>query len=180
MKKRQVSLINWQDFSLKIFPMNSFRKSYLLRYIFPMLVLGFLFSCSLILPKSPQPPRNNTKTILFKCDSYINHGMLLPVDVIYVTADDNLKEVTKIGPNVWFDSKERESWPHKQTLSLRSGIEVRLKLNKPPDTKYVVIFAPFFKGEDQEAQQIILPPDPEENKKEKEEVVWVGANSLYH
>jgi CDP-glycerol glycerophosphotransferase (TagB/SpsB family) len=106
--------------------------------------------------------------------------MLLPVDVIYVTADDNLKEVTKIGPIDWFDSKERESWPHKQTLNLRSGIEVRLKLNKPPDTKYVVIFAPFFKGEDQEAQQIILPPDPEESKKEKEEVVWVGANSLYH
>jgi len=160
--------------------MNSYLKNYLLRYVFAIFVLGFLSSCSLILPKSPQPPRNNTKTILFKCDSYINHGMLLPVDVIYVTADDNLKEVTKIGPIVWFDSKEREGWPHKQTLNLRSGIEVRLKLNKPPETKYVVIFAPFFKTDDQEAQQVILPPDSEENKKGKEEVVWVGANSLYH
>ena len=179
MKKRQASSINWQDFLLKIFSMKSFNKSNSLRNIFVIFVLGFLFSCSLIMPKSPQPPRNNTKTILFKCDSYINQGMLLPVDVIYVTADDNLKEVTKIGPIVWFDSKERESWPHKQTLNLRSGIEVRLKLNKPPETKYIVIFAPFFKAEDQEAQQVILPPD-EESKKEKEEVVWVGANSLFH
>ena len=179
MMRRQISSINWQDFSFNIYSMNIHNKFNFLQYILAIFILGFLFSCSLIMPKSPQPPLNNTKTILFKCDSDINQGMLLPVDVIYVTADDNLKEVTKIGPNDWFDSKERESWPHKQTLNLKSGIEIRLKLNKPPETKYVVIFAPFFKAEDQEAQQVILPPD-EKSKKEKEEVVWVGANSLYH
>jgi hypothetical protein len=146
-----------------------------------MLGLEFLISCGLILPKSPPPPPlNETKTILFKCDSYINQGMLLPVDVIYVTADDNVKEVTKIGPVGWFDSKERESWPHKQTLSLKNGLEIRLKLNKPPETKYIVIFASFFQAQDQESQQVILPPAPEKGKKTEEEVVWVSAKALYH
>jgi hypothetical protein len=112
---------------------------------------------------------------MFKCDSYINEKMGLPVDVIYITTDVDLKEVTKIGPNAWFDSQKREQWPFKQTLMLRSGEEILLKLSKPPETKFIVIFASFYQVKDQQVQQVILDPNSAE-----QEVVWVSAHALYH
>lgn len=110
-----------------------------------LFVLVLLTSCGIFKspPKPYIPPRNETKAILFKCDNYINQGMGLPVDVIYVTAEDNLKEVTKIGPDAWFDSEERKNWPFKQTLMLKGGEEIMLNLSRPPETKFIVIFASF-------------------------------------
>lgn len=99
----------------------------------------------------------------------------MPVEVIYIMADGNIKEVTKIGPDVWFDSKERESWPYKQTLMLRSGEEILLKLDRPEEIKFIVIFASFYLVKDQNVQQVILGPDAAE-----QEVVWVSAKALYH
>ena len=145
-----------------------------------LFLLGMLLAaCGLFGSKTDAPPRMETRSILFKCDRDINHGMLLPVEVIYITTDDSLKEVMEIGPDAWFDSKQRESWAHRQTVSLRSGIDARLILNKPPQTKYIVIFASYFRNEDPEAQQIVLSPDAE-TEAPAEEVVWVGAASLYH
>lgn len=158
--------------------MRRFNASIQIKIFTAFLALIVLHSCGLF-RSAPKPPRVNTQVIRFKCDSNINQGMLLPVEVIYVTADNNLKEVTAIGPDAWFDSKERESWAHRQTLSLRSGREVRLWLERPPETKYIVIFASFFQINDQEAQQVIIEPDPEK-KKAGEEVIWVGASAIYH
>jgi hypothetical protein len=148
-----------------------------MRTVFILLVLAMLYACALF-RSPPEPLRVDTLSILFKCDSEINQGMLLPVDVIFITADDNMKEVTKIGPTAWFDSEERQSWAHRQTLSLRSGVEVRLILNKPPETKSIVIFASFFQVEDQHAQQVIIEPDPEGNGA-VEEVIWVSSAAIY-
>ena len=145
--------------------------------VFILLVLAMLYACALF-RSPPKPLRVDTLSILFKCDSEINQGMLLPIDVIFITADDNMKEVTKIGPTAWFDSEERQSWAHRQTLSLRSGVEVRLILNKPPETKSIVIFASFFQVEDQHAQQVIIEPDPEGNGA-VEEVIWVSSAAIY-
>lgn len=138
------------------------------------LILLSAFSCCL-LPEPQKPPQNMTKTILFKCDNSINEGMILPVDVIYITADSGLKEVVKIGPDAWFDSEERDLWLFKQTLMLGGGDEILLKLSKPPETKFIVIFASFFKVKDKKVQQVILHPDAIE-----QEVVWVAAQALYH
>lgn len=101
--------------------------------------------------------------------------MGLPVDVIYITGNDNLKEVTQIGPDAWFDSKEREDWTFKQTLMLKGGQEIILKLSKPPETQFIVIFASFYEVMDPKVQQVILTPNAAE-----EEVIWVSAHALYH
>jgi hypothetical protein len=132
-------------------------------------------SCGGKKPLVPPPPRNKTETVLFRCDRHINAGMALPVEVIYVTADDSLKQVTQIGPDAWFDSKEREGWPFKQTFMLTGGQEILVKLKKPAETKFVVIFATFYKVKDKKAQQVILDPNGEE-----QEIIWVAAGALYH
>lgn len=148
-----------------------------LQHITVLSALALLPSCSCFLfpPKPYIPPLNETTSILFRCDSYINEGMALPLDVIYITAEGDLKEVTKIGPDAWFDSQERERRPFKQTLMLRSGEEVLLKLAKPPETKFIVIFASFYQVENQQDQQVILAQDAPQQV-----VIWVGAKALYH
>jgi hypothetical protein len=151
---------------------SSHRKLYLT--VLPALLL--LSSCGLFSRSKPYiPPRNKTDSVVFKCDRYINKGMALPVDVIYVTGDDNLKQVTAIGPDAWFDSKEREDWAFKQTLMLKGGDEIILDLSKPPETRFIVIFASFYQVKDQKVQQVIFTPDAG-----KQEVIWVGAQALYH
>ncbi|MEE4359339.1 MAG: hypothetical protein V2I97_22905 [Desulfococcaceae bacterium] len=156
-----------------MFAMLSLKKTEIRKIvIFPAAVL--LLSCGLF-SSDPPPPRNETKSILFKCDKYINSGMLLPAELIYVTADDDLKQITAIGPDAWFDSKEREKWPFKETFMLRSGQDYLLRLTKPPDCKSLVIFTSFFQVKEAEAQQVILTTDAKEK-----EVIWIGAESLYH
>lgn len=137
-------------------------------------LVSILASCGLF-SKTPPPPRNKTLTLLIKCDKIINQDMLLPADLIYVTEKDDLKAVLKIGPDKWFYAKERDNWPHKHSLELRSGEDVLVKLKKPPDTVSVVIFVNFYKVEDQKAQQVILSTDAA-----VEEVIWVAKNTLYH
>ncbi len=102
--------------------------------------------------------------------------MLLPTEVICLTNDEQLGEVSGVGPNDWFESKIRKKHPFKHTLMLRNGEDRLLKLKKmPPDAKYVVVFASYYQVEDQEPQQIILTTDAE-----RKEVIWVSAASLYH
>jgi hypothetical protein len=132
-------------------------------------------SCGLFFPKTPPPPRNKTQTLLLKCDKRINQNMLLPVDIIYVTEGDDLKAVLKVGPNKWFYAEERDSWPHRQSLELRSGEDVLVTLKKPPDVVSVVIFVNYYQVEDQKAQQVILSTDAA-----TEEVIWVAKSTLYH
>lgn len=167
------------DFSINNSASGCLRKRFIGRLLFiPALVA--LVSCGLFSSRPPSAPRNQTKTILFKCDRFINQGLLLPVDVIYVTANDNLKEITQMGPLSWFDSKQRDGWPYKQTLNLKSGVDVRLRLDKPPDTTYIVIFASFFQVNDAAAEQVILPPTAGKDQGAQGQVIWVAARALYH
>lgn len=143
-----------------------------------LLVLGFpliLSSCGLFSSDISPPPRNGTQEILFLCDKKINSGMQLPVEVIYIRADEDPKQVIDIGPDAWFDSEERDKWPYKETFFLRSGIEKRLRLEKPPETTAVVVFFSFFQVREPDDQQVILETDALE-----QEVIWVGANRVYH
>jgi len=166
-----------QDFFPNFSPMKKLMTIPVKPYVAVLSALLILSSCRCFLfpPKPYVPPRSQTETILFKCDRTINEGMGLPVDVIYITGDDNLKEVTQIGPDAWFDSKEREDWTFKQTLMLKGGQEIILKLSKPPETQFIVIFASFYQVKDPKVQQVILTPNAAE-----EEVIWVSAHALYH
>ncbi len=141
-----------------------------------LFLLLSLTACGLFFPEQKPPPHVKTKTILFKCDNRINNDMLLPVEVICLTQDDQLGEVVGVGPNDWFESDIRKKHPFKHTLMLRNGEDRLLKLKKmPPDAKYVVIFASYYQVEDPEPQQIILTTDAE-----MREVIWVSMAALYH
>jgi len=98
------------------------------------------------------------KTIEFICDQHINQGMLLPVDIIYITKYHMPREVIAIGPNKWFESLKRENWETKQTLSLKGGEAQTLDLNRLwlKDTKLLIIFANFKNVEGSLSQQIVL------------------------
>lgn len=134
-----------------------------------------LAACGLFSSDIPPPPRNKTQEILFLCDQRINSGMQLPVELIYIRADEDPKQVVDIGPDAWFDSEEREKWPYKETFMLQGGHEYRLRLEKPPETTAVVIFFSFYQVEERDHQQVILETDAAEKA-----VIWVGADRVYH
>jgi hypothetical protein len=98
------------------------------------------------------------KSIIFQCDKQINQGMLLPVDVIYITRYHRPREVIAIGPNNWFNSSERQKWETRQTLSLKGGETRTLELNQLwlRETKLLVIFADFKDVEEPDPQQVLI------------------------
>ncbi len=139
-------------------------------------MLSGLSACGLFFPEQVPPPHVKTQTILFKCDNRINNDMLLPVEVICLTQDEQLGEVVGVGPNDWFESDVRKKYPFKHTLMLRNGEDRLVKLKKmPPDAKYVVIFAYYYQVAEPEPQQVILTTEAE-----LREVVWVSMAALYH
>ena len=107
-----------------------------------------------------------TKNITFKCDQHINQGMLLPVDVIYVTRYHMPREITSIGPDKWFNSYERDNWVERQSLSLKGGETRELKLNKLwlKNTKFLLVFTDFKDVNGPYSQQLII--DQTASKKE--------------
>lgn len=108
-----------------------------------------------------------TKSIKFQCDEHINQGMLLPVDIIYITRYHMPREVISIGPSSWFNSFERERWETRQTLSLKGGEIQKIKLNKLwlKNTKFLIIFANFKNVEEPYSQQIIIDNSAQRNEK---------------
>lgn len=110
--------------------------------------------------QNPPQGKIRTKSLTFKCDRQINQGMLLPVDIIYVTRFRMPREVISVGPNQWFDSVVRENWAEKQSLSLKGGDEKTVKMNKGwlDNSQYLIIYADF-KGITMPAQQQIILDD---------------------
>jgi hypothetical protein len=115
-----------------------------------------------------------TKSLTFKCDKQINQGMLLPVDIIYVTRFRMPREVISVGPNQWFDSVVREGWEEKQSLSLRGGDQKTVELNKGwlEHSKYLIVYADFKGVKTPAYQQIIL----DENAKKHLNIVVMSAD----
>ena len=127
----------------------------------------FLFSRKSVEDEEIEIGKIQTESIVFQCDKFINQGMLLPVDVIYVTKYRRPREVISVGPNNWFNSLERERWETIQTLSLKGGETQTLKLNKLwlKNTKLLVIFANFKGEKDPHSQQIIIDKSGEQTEK---------------
>ena len=100
----------------------------------------------------------NTETIRFQCDKQINQGLLLPVDIIYITRYHMPREIVSIGPNKWFNSLWRERWEERQTISLKGGEIRKVKLNGLwlRNTKFLIIYADYKGVEEPYSQQIII------------------------
>lgn len=119
-----------------------------------------------------------TQTVHLRCDSQFNEGMLLPVDIVFVPRGEKLETITQISPDDWFDSKVRESWPHKQSLSVLASDErktIRVDLKKPADTVAVVVIADYREIGLEKPQMIVL-----DQKARPDEDVFITINGLLH
>ncbi len=148
--------------------------------LFLLLNISMLSSCGSSKGSVANEERNvgkiQAKSIIFQCDKKINQGMLLPVDVIYITRYHRPREVISVGPNNWFNSLEREKWETRQTLSLKGGETKTLELNKLwlKETKLLVIFADFKDVEEPHSQQIII----DRSGKHKEKILVMPQHMM--
>jgi len=103
-----------------------------------------------------QPVR--TQTLYFQADPKINYGQILPVDIIYVSFLHELRDITAIGPNDWFDSPKRQNWPGRQSLGIVGGQKLKVDLNPTLVSRspFIVIFATFKGVTDPAPQQVVL------------------------
>jgi hypothetical protein len=126
-----------------------------------------LSNCSRRSGKDKEIGKVKTKSIAFKCDQHINQGLLLPVDIIYLTTYRMPREITSIGPDKWFNSSERDNWVERQSLSLKGGETKKLKLNKLwlKNTKLLFVIADFKGVNEPYSQQLVI--DRSARKKEK-------------
>jgi hypothetical protein len=99
-----------------------------------------------------------TREIEFRAATQINGGNLLPIDVIYIAYYEELREVTRYGPDQWFDSPRRQGWAAKETLSLQGGDVITIELDRKllARAKMVVVFADFESVTDPAAQQVVI------------------------
>jgi len=116
-----------------------------------------------------------TRTITFQADGYINHGLLLPIDIIYVADASQLGRLATVGPKSWFSSPLRDKWLARQSLGILSGqkITVRLVPALLARSRFVVIFASFMGVEDPRVQEVVL-----DNQAREHEVILVHPHSL--
>jgi hypothetical protein len=70
-----------------------------------------------------------TQYIEFRCDSVINAGKPLAIDILYITYVQELREVARIGPTDWFKTQKREEWKFKEQVMLKGGDEAVVKLD---------------------------------------------------
>lgn len=116
-----------------------------------------------------------TQTLYFQADPKINYGQILPIDVIYVTFLHQLRDITAIGPNAWFDSDMRAQWAGRQSLGIVGGQKIKLDLNPVlvARSPFIAVFATF-KGVDNPApQQVILDSQASES-----EIILVHPHAL--
>ncbi len=120
---------------------------------------------------SPVP----TRTIEFRADKEINHGLLLPVDIVYVSYLHQLRQLTSLGPDQWFNSELRARWLDKQSLGIRGGEHrrVRLQADLAARSPFIVVFAAFMGVSDPAPQQVIL-----NDQAWPDEVILVHPHSL--
>jgi len=120
-----------------------------------------------------------TETVHFRCDSNFNDGLILPVDVVYVTEGQTVEAVTEVSPDDWFDSPAREQWESKQSLSLKASEvrkTVKVQLEKPEDTIAFVVVADYQSVGAEKSQSITFDAENAED----EEDVFVTINGLLH
>lgn len=99
-----------------------------------------------------------TRYLKFECDTVINGGKNLPIDVIYITYVDELREVTRLGPTEWFQADKRKQWKFKESVVLKGGDQAVVELDPLilDRTVLLVIFADYAGSLDPAARQVIV------------------------
>lgn len=116
-----------------------------------------------------------TKVVEFRADPQINNGQPLSVDVIYITYAQELREVTRLGPNGWFAASKRGSWKLKESVLVEGGRTVEVTLDPLILERAVmlVIYADFKNTSDPADKQVIV-----DFAGRKKEVVEVTQKAL--
>jgi hypothetical protein len=99
-----------------------------------------------------------TRQIEFRCDQEINGGLILPVDVIYISYVDELREVARYGPDEWFASERRGFFKQKTSLSLKGAQTLLLDLDRDllTRTRLIVVYVDYAGISDPAAQQVVI------------------------
>lgn len=116
-----------------------------------------------------------TKVVEFRAEPQINNGQPLSVDVIYITYAQELREVTRIGPNGWFTASKRGSWKLKESVLVegRQTVEVTLDPSILERTVMLVIYADYKNTNEPADKQVIV-----DFAGRKKEVVKVTPKAL--
>ncbi|MBN2717192.1 MAG: hypothetical protein JXX14_15170 [Deltaproteobacteria bacterium] len=103
-------------------------------------------------------PALKTASLKFRTEKNINSGKKLPIDIIYITYVQELREVTRYGPELWFEGNKREEWKQKESISIEGGQTKVVELNPRimERTVLLVIIADYEGQKDPRAQQIIV------------------------
>ena len=120
-----------------------------------------------------------TTAVNFRCDSEFNEGLILPVDLVFISEGETVDAITGVSPNDWFDSEIREKWSHKQSMSLKSSRTrktVKVTLKKPKDTVALVIIANYRNIDSESSELIILDAKDAEERED----VFITLNGLLH
>jgi hypothetical protein len=123
-------------------------------------------------------PLLKTHTVIFRCDSAFNGGLRLPVDLVYVPEGENVKSITSVAPDSWFDSEVREQWQFKQSLSLVESDErrdVTVRLDKPSRTIALVVYVDYKDHHTTKGQVVVFDASAKET-----ENVFVTATGILH
>lgn len=117
-----------------------------------------------------------TRHIELRADNIINNGQDLEVDVIYITYVQELREVSRIGPELWFEKERRDQWKFKESVVMKGGDRVLVKLDPLilKRTVLLVVFANFVNEMDPGKQQVIVDYAGKER-----ELIRVKKSSLF-
>lgn len=111
-------------------------------------------------------PSVKTASLKFLTEKEINNGKKLPIDIIYITYVEELREVTRYGPDLWFETDKRNEWKLKESISIEGGQTKIVELNPRimERTVLLVIMANYEGQKDPRAQQIIVDYAGKENE----------------
>lgn len=157
--------------------MQGTRKKELWTHAFRSMAIIFIFTASIC--SACGGKFMDTTTIHFRCDSSFNDGLILPVDLVYVTEGQTVEAVTEVSPDEWFDSESRAGWETKQSLSLKASETrktVTVDLEKPENTIALVVIADYQNIGNEKSQSITFDAENAED----EEDVFVTINGLLH
>lgn len=136
-----------------------------------MSLLAFAFGCASMTPITPVP----TQKVVFTAAKEINNGKALPIDVVYITYVQELRQVVRYGAEQWFEGKQREQWNQKESVSIQGGSTVTVELDPRilERTVLLVIIADFENTKDPSKQQAIIDYAGQQN-----ETILVKESSL--
>lgn len=99
-----------------------------------------------------------TEAIEFDCDPVINGGKPLPIDIIYITYVQELREVTRLGPIEWFKTEKRKQWKFKESVMLKGNDQAVVRLDPlvMERTVLLVIYANYTNAIDPANQQVVV------------------------